>query len=278
MRFPELERLLEETIGLDVASVGAETVTAAVRRRLREIGPLPEAAYLGRVLVSPAERQALVEAVVIPESWFFRDEAPFVLLREFAASRRGAAPPLRVLCAPCAGGEEAYSIAAMLLEAGLPPEGFLVRAVDVSGAVLRRAERGCYGPGALRGLDPVRQAAHFTCAQGEHCVRPQLRASVRFTQGNLMDADFLAGEPPFDVVFCRNLLIYLTQAGRRRLIGTLDRLLAAGGMLFVGHSEAGPALAARFRPSPRPGAFAYRSARGAAAPAALSPPRPGGRP
>lgn len=271
MRFLEVERLLEETIGLDVGSVGAESVTAAVRRRLREIGPLPEAAYPARVLASPAERQSLIEAVVIPETWFFRDGAPFALLRELAAAARPArraAGPLRVLCAPCASGEEAYSIAATLLEAGLRPEDFLVHAIDVSLALLRRAERGRYGPSAFRGADPSRQAAHFTRTEGEYCVRPLLRASVRFAQGNLMDAAFLAGEAPFDVIFCRNLLIYLAPAARRRLVGTLDRLLAAGGTLFVGHSETIPALAARFQPGPRPGAFAYRSARAAGAPAA----------
>jgi len=261
MRWVELERLLENTIGLEVASVGPETISAAIRRRLRVVGLSQEAAYLRKVLSSPEELQALIDAVVIPETWFFRDGSPFALLGEFAvAVWRGkrATMPLRVLSAPCATGEEAYSIAITLFEAGLPPGGFVVHAIDISRESLRRAERGSFGRNAFRTFDPTCQAAHFNRSGNEFSVRPLLRAAVHFAHGNLMNARFLAGEAPFDAIFCRNLLIYLTRAGRQRVIGTLDRLLAVGGMLVVGHAEMIPELTAHFQPSPQPGTFAYR--------------------
>jgi len=93
---------------------------------------------------------------------------------------------------------------------------------------------------------------------GFHEVLPVVRERVRFVRGNLLDPGFAAGEPPFDMVFCRNLLIYLTPAARQTVFTVLERLLAPGGWLFVGHAEMGLALGARFLPGPEPAAFACR--------------------
>ena len=108
-RFVAVESLLAETIGLDVASLGGETAGAAIRRCMQGCGFTREADYLREVRRSPEEFRALVEAMLVPETWFFRDGTPFAFLREYAAevwrASRGARP-LRLLCAPCASGEE----------------------------------------------------------------------------------------------------------------------------------------------------------------------------
>ncbi len=269
-RFAGVENLLAETIGLDAASLGAATAGAAIRRRMQGCGCAAEADYLREVRRSPEEFRALVEAVLVPETWFFRDGTPLAFLREYAAElwRVGqGSRPLRLLCAPCASGEEAYSIALTLLEEGIPPEGFHLLAADISEALLRRAELGIYTTHSFRAGGVPSRPEYIQQSGDTFIVQPALRAAVRFFQGNLVDARFLEGEPPFDAIFCRNLLIYLTPAARGRLVNTLDRLLGADGILVVGHAEMLPVLAKRLQPVASPGAFAYRRPQAAPAPA-----------
>ncbi len=262
--FAGIESLLAETIGLDVTSLGPEMVGEAIRRRMQGCGCEGETDYLREIRRSPKEFQALVEAMLVPETWFFRDGAPFAFLREYTTeawrSSRGARK-LRLLSAPCASGEEAYSIALTLLEAGIPPEGFQLLAADISPALLRRAEVGRYTAHSFRAGEVPFRTEYIRCSGDTFVVQPALRAAVRFVQGNLVDARFLEGETPFDAIFCRNLLIYLTPAARTRVVETLDRLLAADGILVVGHAEMLPMLAERLQPVPSPGAFAYRRPR-----------------
>ena len=122
------------------------------------------------------EVQALVEEVVVPESWFFRDDRPFEVLADFA--RAGwlvdpARPPLSALSLPCAGGEEPYSIAMTLLEAGLPAGRFRVDAVDVSARSLARAIAGVYGPNSFRGAGRRLRPAYFREQNGAFTLDPR---------------------------------------------------------------------------------------------------------
>src|SRR6516225_4538603 len=117
-----IEELLARRIGLDPVSTGPHVILGAARRRMAELGVADLGEYAARAAASEAEQQALIEEVVIPESWFFRDERPFHWLADRARERWIAAPwrpPLRALSVPCAGGQEPYSIAMALLDAGL---------------------------------------------------------------------------------------------------------------------------------------------------------------
>src|SRR5262249_12425395 len=119
----DIEELLTRRIGLDPVSMGPHLIVGAARRRMAELGKSDLGDYAAHVLDSEAEQQALIEEVVVPESWFFRDEQPFRWLVEYIRGRWIAAPwrsPLRALSVPCAGGQEPYSIAIALLDAGLP--------------------------------------------------------------------------------------------------------------------------------------------------------------
>src|SRR5262249_14516472 len=134
-----IEELLARRIGLDPVSTGPHVILVAARRRMAEMGVSDLSDYAARVAASEAEQQALIEEVVIPESWFFRDERPFRRLADHARERWVAAPwrpPLRALSVPCAGGQEPYSIAITLLDAGLSARRFHIDAVDVSARLL----------------------------------------------------------------------------------------------------------------------------------------------
>jgi chemotaxis protein methyltransferase WspC len=271
----EIEELLARRIGLDPVSTGPHVILGAARRRMAELGIAELGEYAAHAAGSEAEQQALIEEVVVPESWFFRDERPFRRLSDDARQRWVAAParpPLRALSVPCAGGQEPYSIAIALLDAGLPARRFRIDAVDVSARVLEVARRGLYSANALRGLESAdregRWARHFRRHAHAYEIDPAIRSTVRFHQGNILDPSLLADAPPYDVVFCRNLLIYLGAPARARVLSALDRLLADDGLLFIGHADRLelPDRPPRFATAGEPGCFAYRKATG--------PPRP----
>jgi len=261
----EIEGLLAERIGLDTGSVGSGLIQQAIQARLSVLGLAEPGPYLRILRNSDEELAELVEEVVIPESWFFRDKHPFQRLEKYARENWGPSgpmTPLKALSIPCAAGEEAYSIAITLLEAGLLPDGIQVDAGDISERQLTRARRGVYRANAFRGEGPRHRLAYFRELAQSWEIDPRVRRLVRFFRANLLADEQWAGQKTYDVIFCRNLLIYLTKPARQRVVATLDRLLNPGGILFVGHAEMIADLQPHFLPDEDWGSFAYR--RGAA--------------
>ncbi len=260
------EALLAERIGLDPQTVGPGAIARALRARMAALGLGDRHDYLRRLTGSEDELQELVEEVVVPESWFFRDDRLFVALRGHVTTRRddAAAPatalPLRLLSVPCGCGEEPYSIAITLRDLELTPGRFQIDAVDVSARHLAVAERGVYRTHSFRGTDLAFRDRYFRPAALEQSftLDPSVRANVRFTRGNLLDPHLLSGQPAYDIIFCRNVLIYFDAAARRRALDTLDRLLGPAGLLFVGHAERLAVDDARFEPHGENDSFALR--------------------
>jgi chemotaxis protein methyltransferase WspC len=266
-------RLLEERIGLDAASIGHDEIARAVRRRLEATGAgaAPDGdesgpAYYHRLLADSGEWDEFVELVLVPETWFFREPSAFDLLGRLA--REAASAParrrLRVLSLPCATGEEAYSIAMTLLDAGLDAGRATVDALDISRVALDAARRAIYAPRSTRHVGADRLSRHFVGTAGGHEVRDAAGRMVTFGRGNLMDPGVLAGRARYHVIFCRNVLIYLTQAARTRVLATLRQALAPDGYLIAGHAETMRLVAPHFVSARVPGTFAYRPAAEAA--------------
>ena len=256
----EIAQLLRETIGLDPESIGRATVQRAALDRQTATGDADAAAYLARLRTSKDELQALVEGVVVPETWFFRDPGAFDALS--AVVRHGAVPmatePLRLLSVPCSTGEEPYSMAMALLDAGVPSARFQVDAMDVSARALELAAAAAYGRNSFRGPGTLGREHHFEVTPQSRRVCERVRRQVRFRHGNLLACPFVPGRDRFDVVFCRNLLIYFDRATQDRAIQTLTALLKPEGLLFVGSSEGGLALNQGFVSAKLPMAFAFR--------------------
>jgi chemotaxis protein methyltransferase WspC len=260
------ETLLAERIGLDPQTVGAGAIARAVDARMSALQLDDRDAYLRQLSSSDLEQQELIEEVVVPESWFFRDERPFAALRSFVAagrwatdtSPRGAA--LRVLSIPCGCGEEPYSIAIALRDLELAPDRFQIDAVDVSARHLVVAQRGAYRANSFRGADLSFRDRYFRPGpdRGTFQLDDSIRATVRFSRGNLLDPQLLSGQLPYDVVFCRNVLIYFNDASRRQALATLDRLLGPAGLLFLGHAERLAIDALKFEPYGDRASFAFR--------------------
>ena len=256
--------LLRQTIGLDAAAVGASLIERAVRERMKARGFTREEDYVKLVKQSPVEWHLLVEAVVIIETWFFRDEQPFGALARMAVNDWAPAHPagrLQLLSAPCSTGEEPYSMAMALLDAGLAPERFLIDAYDISSRALITAEQARYGRNSFRGKDLSFRDRHFQAAKEGFILDRNLRKQVRLCQGNLLDAECLNESGVYDIIFCRNLLIYLDAAMQRKILQKMRRLLKPSGALFVGAAELPLALNHGFISAQLPMSFACHPGR-----------------
>ncbi|MDQ7984267.1 protein-glutamate O-methyltransferase CheR [Pseudomonas sp. G34] len=276
------EQLLHGLIGLDAESVGQVVIERAVRQRVAALGCASEDAYWLKVQASASEQQALVEAVVVPETWFFRYPESFVALANLARERSAQladARPLRILSLPCSTGEEPYSIAMALLDAGLPGDGFRIDAMDISEVNLQRAERAVYGRNSFRGDDLGFRHRHFTeTAEGFELCH-EVRRKVRLLAGNLLAPGLLAGEAPYDLVFCRNLLIYFDRPTQHAVAAVLQRLMRDDGALFIGPAEASLFSQVGMQALNIPLAFVFRrQAMRPASPAVQAVPSSGARP
>jgi chemotaxis protein methyltransferase WspC len=231
---------LKERIGLDVTSVGPAIIERAVRQRSTASKALTADEYWRTLQGSHDEQQALIEAVIVPETWFFRYPESFATLAKLATKRLAEINhmrALRILSLPCSTGEEPYSIAMALLDAGLKPHQFKVDGMDVSPLSVEKARRALYGKNSFRGQDIDFRERHFTAESDGYRLNGRVLEQVRLQVGNLLDPTLLASEPPYDFVFCRNLLIYFDQPTQQQVFEVLKRLTHVDGVLFIGPAE-----------------------------------------
>jgi chemotaxis protein methyltransferase WspC len=253
MNLSPVEDLVRARIGLDPLSLGATTFPRTVEARMRARAVESAVAYAGVLNTVPSEWATLVEDLVVPESWFFRGGASYFAqlarwLRERAAHRQ-----VRVLSVPCGSGEEPYSLAMALDEDGVPPGSIRIEGIDLSPGSVRRCEAGLYPTFAFRETSVDPRPHYFRDAgQGRWELHRQIRDAVRFRPGNLVSPDFLYGEPPFDLILCRNLFIYLTDEARGRAVANIHRLLAPGGRLCLTAAEADRLPPGQFTPDGPP--------------------------
>ncbi len=268
----QVERLLKQLIGLEAESVGRQVIERAMRQRMQVLAIVADSDYWLHLSGSSAEQQALVEAVVVPETWFFRYPESFSTLVNLALKRKAAlcgSRPLRVLSLPCSSGEEPYSIVMALLDGGFAPAAFQVEALDVSARVVELARLGLYWRNSFRGQDLSFRERYFDATDGGFQLQARVRDRVKLRCGNLLDHNVLSGEAPFDFVFCRNLLIYFDRPTQNAVLDALQNLLHADGTFFVGPAEASLLTQRGMQALGAPLTFAFK--RAAAAPVATTP-------
>ena len=237
-----LSRLLYDASGITLHGGKGPLVIARLRKRLMEQGYRSFAAYLDAVERdrTGAALTELVDAMATNHTSFFREPQHFAYLQSILPQVRArrVPVPLKVWSMPCSTGEEPYSLAISLLDAGLPA-GFTILASDLSTKALRRARDGVYRQQTVAGLPKAVLRRHFEQGGGAEDglvrVSASLRRQVAFRRLNLIDLVDLGHR--FDVIFCRNVLIYFDQAAQQRAIAALERHLAPGGHLFISHSE-----------------------------------------
>lgn len=247
--FGTVRHLISEYAGIKLSAHKRNMVYNRLLRRLRACQVSGFTEYLQLVQAEgSAEREAFVNALTTNLTAFFREPHHFELLAARAQERaRARGAPLRVWSNACSTGEEPWSIAMVLREAGCPAD---ILATDIDTEVLRTAQTGVYRAERAATLAPERLRRHFLRGTGSNeglvSVRPELRPMVRFAQLNLQAPAWPAQER-FDVIFCRNVVIYFDRDFQQQLLGRLASQLVAGGMLVVGHSESFPAAHPGFR-------------------------------
>jgi chemotaxis protein methyltransferase WspC len=259
MSLPKIIALLRETLGLDVASVGIRLIERAVQRRVtaNKLGDVLQYADLLRC--SEPEWQSLLEEVVIPETFFFRYPESFAALRRIVGEQfLLGTGKLRVLSVPCSTGEEPYTIAMTMLDAGWSMEKFQIDAIDISADSLEIARQGLFGSNSFRGSELEFRSRYFQKTEASFRLCDRVRQCVKFEQGNVLEERFRSSKQPYDFIFCRNLLIYFYSQAQGQAVQSLRQLLTADGLLFVGPAETALMSEHQFSSVKLPMAFAFR--------------------
>jgi chemotaxis protein methyltransferase WspC len=259
----EVFQLLQERAGMAPELFGVKSIAHAVHNRAATSGADSPQAYLNRLASDSAEFQELLDDLLVPETWMFRDALAFRSVeRYFDAWQSGHRGPIRILSVACSTGEEVYSLAISLREAGLVPSQFQILGTDLSRRFLELARNGELNSRSFREPDNtiVTMRDRWCERVGQSWrVREDLHSGVEFTWGNLAQAEYLAGEPPFHVIFCRNVLIYFHTKARRMAVRHLHRLLSPEGILYCSPAEASIFIDAGFRNIDSECPFAFQS-------------------
>lgn len=276
---PHIAELLKAAMGLDMATVGRSLIERVVRERMAALALEDDQQYLAQLRASPSELQALIELAVVPETWFFRDREAILAVARLTRERLAQQPGevVRILSVPCSTGEEPYSLAMALRDAGVATSQFQLDAIDICTRSLELAAQGQYGRNSFRGQELAFRDRYFEPLGTGWQLRAEIRQQVRFAAGNLLAPDFLRAAPPYHFILCRNVLIYFERDVQQQVVALLERLLAPQGMLFVGPAEGGILLGPGLVSAGIPLAFGFhRRPQGATAAPALAalPPRP----
>ena len=245
--FALFQRLIREQAGIHLTASKKDLLVARLQKRVRELGVPSFRAYYARVVDDESERTRMLDCISTNETHFFREPQQLAFLSQRVLTRlaRDAADGLhpraiRVWSAGCASGEEPYTIA-MILHQRLAEEGWQIEILgsDLSTRALERASSGCYPIDRADEIpEPYRKTYMLRgvrSREGWMSVGPAIRSLVRFERQNLCADAYPKG--PFDVVLCRNVLIYFDTETRDHVVERLVERLGPKGLLLLGHAE-----------------------------------------
>ena len=178
-------------------------------------------------------RQELIDLVTVNETYFYREESQLELAVDFAQAIKG---EVKILCAPCASGEEVYSLSMMLQERKREQNSFKITGIDINSEAIDKAQNGIFSERSLHKLEPRLKDKFFTCKDKSYQVRREYFSSINFTKINIFDYDFL-NIGKYDIIFSRNMLIYFDDEFRLKTIERFAALLKPEGKLFLGHAD-----------------------------------------
>ena len=255
-------------LGFSVDDHNAEHAAQVLRHRLRRTGSGSVASYIERFADPSFAQEELREVAAelsVAETYFFRHPEQIRAMREAALPElvraRQSARRLRVLSAGCASGEEPYSLAAAIRTALAGASGWEVRiwGIDVNPRLLKKAAQARYRAWSLRAMTEEQRQRYFHVDGQDHVLAAEIRSMVTFEERNLLDDDpsFWRADY-FDVIFCRNVMIYFTRAAVAQAIERMTHALAPGGFLFLGPSETLRGISHEFHLRHTYGAFYYQ--------------------
>jgi len=238
--FDQVQSMIYKRAGISLHDGKHAMVYSRLSRRLRETGYQSFRDYLGWLESADSpEWQEFVNALTTNLTSFFREQHHFEIFADLLKSKPSGTS-WRVWCSAASTGEEPYSIIMTALEAlGTNPKFSLV-ASDIDSKVLASAAQGVYRLDGLKGIDASRMQRFFLRGKGGNDgmvrVKPELSRAIEFLMVNLIRDDWPFKEP-FDVVFCRNVMIYFDAQTQRKVLERIFKVMKPGGLLFVGHAE-----------------------------------------
>ncbi len=239
--FERIKAIIYRKAGIHLGDSKKQLVYSRLARRLRVLGLVDFAVYLNHLEQTPAEQEEFVNALTTNLTAFFRESHHFNILADYAKTHRSGSPKLRVWCAASSTGEEPYSIAITLVEAfGRYDPPVEIIASDIDSNVLAEAGRGVYSMDRIDSLSLQQKKQFFLRGKGGNTGKAKviepLRRLVEFKKINLLDRHWpLQGV--FDVIFCRNVMIYFDKPTQLSLLERMVRLLRPNGLYIAGHSE-----------------------------------------
>lgn len=242
--YEDFRLFLEKSCGLVLGDNKHYLVTSRLSRLMDEFS-VASVSDLLRLLKSGTRaglRARVIEAMTTNETYWFRDVFPFEILRERILPELGkrGVNPVKVWSAACSSGQEAYSVSMVVSELQQSRPGLLkdvqIVGTDISTAIVNDARAATYDHLSVgRGLSPERRDRYFMRKDDRWQVRPEIRARASFREFNLLDSYSLLGR--FDIIFCRNVLIYFSPESKRDILNRMADILNPGGYLFLGASE-----------------------------------------
>jgi chemotaxis protein methyltransferase CheR len=266
----EIQRFCEylyRRTGLSYDETKRLFIERRIADRMEQVGIRSFSDYLALIRSGGAEAEQLINSFTVNETYFYREENQLrclsrALLPELVSKRRPG-DLVRIWSVPCSTGEEPYSIAIWLLENWPLVDAYHIEIFgsDIDTRVLGDARVGEYGERALSRLPAEIVNRYFGPARGgTRQVIQDIRESVTFTQVNLMDAAATLAEGGFDIIFCRNVLIYFDDVSRLAASHNLFECLNPGGFICLGHSESMARISSRFQARRFEDAIVYQRA------------------
>jgi chemotaxis protein methyltransferase CheR len=267
-----LADLIQERFGLSFSGVRRDILESRLKPRLQELHLQTILEYYHYLRFHPdreLEFGTLARRITNNETYFFREPHHFDIITRQVIPPLAAElkrRPLRILSAGCSSGEEAYSLVISLQNAGLEFGGVTweIDACDLNPLRIGQAREGVYEPTSLRACDDDAKRRYFDSRDGKYVLKPRHRTGVRFFESNLSSPQAGMGWGMYDVILCRNLLIYFSETSFNRLISVFARCLPPSGWLLLGHSESLIDRGTDFSPVCVEGAVVYRRGGGAA--------------
>lgn len=240
--FDQIRKMLHSLCGINLVPGKEGLVKTRLTKRLRALGLRSFEEYLNHLEQHPAEITTMVDFLTTNKTNFFREIHHFNYLRDtFLPPYKPKPGRLRFWSAGCSSGEEPYSLAILLSEEFPDRARWDIRilATDISTRMLQKAREAVFEEETIQDIPGLWRQKYFTCQQAReprsYQVKADVRSMVRLARLNLMDHWPMKG--PFDVVFCRNVMIYFDKPTQERLVNRFWHLLSPGGLLLVGHSE-----------------------------------------
>lgn len=267
-QFLNLRGLIYERCGIWIPDHKSYVITLRLENRLKACALMDFGEYFLYLRYDPRGQEEMMrvyELITTNETSFYRNEPQLRYLVDETLTklvqRAGANGQIRIWSAGCSTGEEPYTLAMMIRDKfSMTPSvrNISIQGSDISPMVLKTAEAGIYGSYALRTTPESAIARHFVSRGSDrYSVKEQVRQMVRLKHLNLMDQRAVRAMGKFDIILCRNVMIYFDQASRAQVLNSFYDALEPGGYLFVGHSETLHDASRCFLPLPHPGAFGY---------------------